>query len=251
MRKLMDVGVSGLKKLKIRTNVGLRNEKNRAEWVQTALAKIPAGWRILDAGAGEQQFRTFCQHLEYVSQDFAKYDGVGDEKGLQSGEWDVNDLDIVSDITDIPEPDSSFDAILCTEVFEHIPEPIKAIKEFNRLLKQGGTLILTAPFCSLTHFAPYHYYSGFNRYFWEKHLGDLRYDIEELSPNGNFFEYIAQELRRIPITGARYCPSVHLKMRERLALRWLVSLLERLSNSDEGSDELLAYGYHVFARKRR
>jgi 2-polyprenyl-3-methyl-5-hydroxy-6-metoxy-1,4-benzoquinol methylase len=43
---------------------------------------------------------------------------------------------------------------MCVEVFEHLPEPIKAVEEFARLFKPGGYLILTAPFCSLTHFAP-------------------------------------------------------------------------------------------------
>lgn len=100
--------------------------------------------------------------MNYVAQDFAQYNGAGNSTGLQVGNWDQPSLDIISDITEIPEPDASFDAIMCVEVFEHLPEPIKAIQEFARLLKPNGHLILTAPFCSLTHFAPYHFYTGFN-----------------------------------------------------------------------------------------
>lgn len=77
---------------------------------------------------------------------------------------------LVSDITMIPAPDASFDAILCSEVLEHVPEPTHALDEFVRLLKPGGTLILTAPFASLVHMAPYHYCSGFSRYWYEHHL---------------------------------------------------------------------------------
>jgi ubiquinone/menaquinone biosynthesis C-methylase UbiE len=83
--------------------------------------------------------------------------------------WDNTKLDIVSDITSIPLPDNSVDAILYTEVFEHIPDAISALKEFNRLLKPGGTMLITAPFCSLTHFAPYHF-CGYSRYWYKHHL---------------------------------------------------------------------------------
>ena len=54
--------------------VGSYNETTRVNWIEKTLKKIPAGSKILDAGAGEQQFKKFCKHLEYVSQDFAEYD---------------------------------------------------------------------------------------------------------------------------------------------------------------------------------
>ena len=116
--------------------VGTTNASVRETWVANALKQLPAGARILDAGAGECPHRKACSHLVYVSQDFGKYQGAGDGRGLQTGKWDRSGIDIVSDITAIPEADQSFDAILCTEVFEHIPEPIAALKEFSRLLKQ-------------------------------------------------------------------------------------------------------------------
>src|SRR5262245_62187810 len=98
--------------------VGTHNERTRVAWIERTLKRIPAGARILDAGAGQRQFKRFCGHLQYVAQDFAQYDGRGDGLGLQTGAWDQAGLDIVSDITSIPEPDRSFDAIMCTEVFE-------------------------------------------------------------------------------------------------------------------------------------
>src|SRR5688572_15168292 len=114
--------------------VGTHNESTRIAWLEEALKQIPPGARILDAGAGERRFETFCAHLNYVAQDFGKYDGQGDRVGLQTGSWDQTNLDIVSDIVSIPETDESFDAIMCIEVFEHLPDPVSAIKEFSRLL---------------------------------------------------------------------------------------------------------------------
>ena len=98
--------------------------------------------------------------------------------GLQTQRWDNTKLDIVSNITSIPVPDASFDAIMYIEVFEHIPEPILGIKEFNRILRKGGALILTAPVCSLTHFAPYYFYNGYSKYFYKKFLQKYGFKIE-------------------------------------------------------------------------
>ena len=228
------------------TTVGARNESDRAAWVEKALQRVPAGSRILDAGAGEQRYRRFCSHLEYLAQDFARYDGTGDGRGLQTGVWDQRRLDIVSDIEAVPEPDTSFDAILCTEVFEHLPDPLAALREFARLLRRGGQLILTAPFCSLTHFAPYHYVTGFNRYFYETHLPAHGFEIVELSVTGNYFEYLAQEIRRLPEVAGRYAGGPPGRLAA-AAARVLLATLERCSRKDAGSAELLHYGCHVRA----
>ncbi len=229
--------------------VGTQNEHDRADWIEKTLKRIPAGARILDAGAGERQFKQFCGHLRYVAQDFAQYDGRGDGAGLHTGSWNQSGLDILSDITSIPEPDQSFDAIMCTEVLEHIPQPIAALQEFSRLLIPGGHLLLTAPFCSLTHFAPYHYYSGFSSYFYERHLPLYGFDIIDLRTNGNFHEYLAQELIRLSSVAEKYAGG-SLRFWERVGVRLVLRALQRFTGNDHGSSELLHFGCHVFARKR-
>lgn len=52
------------------------------------------------------------------------------------------------DIMDIPaELESSFDFIIASEVFEHVPPPVSlAFENVRRLLKPGGVLIFTAPY---------------------------------------------------------------------------------------------------------
>lgn len=230
-------------------NVGVSNSHTRDEQIRQALEKVPAGSRLLDAGAGECQYRTFCSHLNYVSQDIAVYDGSGD-KGLQTGTWDTSQIDIVCDIVDVPEPDASFDAVLCTEVLEHLPDPVRALDEMARLLKPGGTMIVSAPFWSLTHFAPFHFATGFNRYFYEHHFGRLGFSIVEMSPNGNYFESVAQEVRRIPEIGMKFADDKALAI-ERHAICVVLSMLERMAAKDHGSTELLAFGMLVRAVKDR
>ncbi len=228
--------------------VGRQNESTRVAWGEKMLKKIPADARILDAGAGEQRFKKNCAHLNYVSQDFGKYEGLGDGAGLQTGKWEYDKLDIVSDIANIPQPEGSFDAILCTEVFEHLPDPLAALREFSRLLKNGGYLILTAPFCSITHFSPHHYYSGFNRYFYQCHLPKNDFKILEITPNGNFFEYIAQEVIRINDVAKQHA-HYHLNLFEKGILFLSLKMLERYSRRDQGSNGLVCFGYHVFAQR--
>lgn len=218
----------------------------RQDWLNKTLGGIPAGARILDAGAGELRNKVYCQHLKYLSQDFCQYQGKGDGSALQTGVWDTSRIDIVSDITSIPEPDASFDVILCSEVLEHIPNPDLALKEFNRLLRRRGVLVLTAPFCSLTHFAPYHYSTGFSRYWYEHHLSDAGFRIVSCGPNGNWFQYLSQELWRIPWMGRRYS-SFLLGVISAALFIPLVSILWLMERFDKGSSEMSVFGWHVVA----
>lgn len=221
----------------------------REQWLENILSDFPDGYRILDAGAGELDKKKYCSHLAYVSQDFGQYSGEGDGKGLQTGQWDQSNLDIISDITAIPEPDASFDAILCVEVFEHLPNPFLALQEFSRLCKPGGKLILTAPFCAFTHFAPYFYHTGFSPYWYKAHLPAYGFEIEELTPNGNFSTYLMQEVGRIPDIASRYAGVTPTRF-ERLGLHLVKSLLSRMVAVDTSSQEFTCFGYHVVARKR-
>lgn len=49
------------------------------------------------------------------------------------------------DIQSIPFPDDSFDVILCNHVLEHVPDDVKAMKEFFRVMKPNGFGIFQVP----------------------------------------------------------------------------------------------------------
>jgi ubiquinone/menaquinone biosynthesis C-methylase UbiE len=163
------------------------NETARDRWVEANARRVAPGSRVLDVGAGTCRYRRLFNHCEYKSHDFARYQGP---------EHQYNDLDFISDITDIPVPARSFDWIICTEVLEHVPRPDLALREFARILRPGGGMLLTAPLGSGIHMAPYHFYGGFTPYWYEHFLPEYGFKIEEVLPNGGFFKHYGQESQR-------------------------------------------------------
>lgn len=225
-----------------------RNSEIRNDWVKGKLLSMPKGKILLDAGAGESKYKKYCSHLKYIAQDFGEYVPGEIDTGIQSSKWDYSDINIKCDITDIPLESGSIDAILCTEVFEHLENPILAIKEFSRLMVGGGQLLLTAPFCCLTHMAPYFYYNGFSEFWYKKHLEEYGFEIVEQRNYGNFFKYIQQELFRLNEVCERYAGE-EMKKKEMETVYEMIKILSKYSENDTGSDELLRFGTMIEARK--
>jgi SAM-dependent methyltransferase len=171
------------------------NQLSRNYWVAERAAEVMPGSKVIDIGAGTCLYRNLFSHCEYVSHDFLGYDGYRDNNEGQYGQ-----IDIQSDITSIPVPDASFDIILCTEVLEHVPEPILALKEMARIVKPGGRLLITAPLGSGLHQLPYHYYGGFSPEWYKKFFSDFGCQIYSITPNGGFFKLLAQECARFAWT---------------------------------------------------
>lgn len=71
-----------------------------------------------------------------------------------------------------------YDAVVCTEVLEHVKEPFKATKTIHKLLRPGGLLIGSTPFCW-----PDHRTSDYDDYwrFTEQGLGLLLAQFDDVS----------------------------------------------------------------------
>ena len=166
------------------------NVMNRDAWIAKQANLLPEGSSILDAGAGSCPYRDYFTHCEYKSQDFA------DLKGEQLSGGKYGKIDYVSDILSIPVEESSFDAILCSEVLEHLPDPVRVIYEFSRILKNGGKLIITAPLGSGIHQDPYHYYGGYTPYWYRKFLEEAGFKNVLVEENAGSLQACGQESMR-------------------------------------------------------
>ena len=124
-------------------------------WIKKIATTIPSGKTVLDVGAGTAPYKNLFKHCIYKTHDFAKLNKEQNKAGKNYCQ-----LDYISNIDNIPVEDKSFDVIICTEVLEHVPEPIKAIKEFARIIKPQGMIILSAPLAGFVHQEPYHFYGG-------------------------------------------------------------------------------------------
>jgi pyrroloquinoline quinone (PQQ) biosynthesis protein C len=91
--------------------------------------------------------------------------------------------------------------------------------------------------------APNHFYSGFNRYFYEHHLRANGYEISETVTNGDYSEHIGQELRRL-LTMYNSVPA-HIKICIAALLRFLGVNRARIHSKGK----LLCYGRHIRALK--
>ena len=221
------------------------NAYGRQQWLARVLGGMTAGQTILDAGAGELQNRKWCEHLVYTSQDVCVYDGSGDSRGLQTGQWDTTSVDWVCDILDIPDGEI-FDIVLCSEVLEHTVDPVRILGKLATLVRPGGYLILTAPFASMVHFAPHFHCTGFSRYWYEHHLSQLGCSIIELTPNSGWAGVLRQELIRLPSVTGRANPWLAW-MYALLALPLIIALTRRASSTADS--DIGCFGWYCLAKR--
>ena len=171
--------------------------------------------------------------------------------GKAGGAKEYGAIDYESDISSIPVPDNAFDVVLCTEVLEHTPEPIEAMREIARIVRPGGRLFITAPLGSGLHQLPYHYYGGFTPE-WYKHFGaKFGLYVTEITPNGGFFKLLAQECARLVWTlpQHQHLHGNNVEFIRNLFGEWIPRYLFALEENH--FIDQFTVGYHVEAVKVR
>ncbi len=142
---------------------------------------LAPGIRVLDIGAGEAPYRELFTQQVYVTLDRADTPHSGQ-------------VNMHGSADSIPTDDDSFDAVLCTQVLEHVPQPLEALLEFHRVLRPGGALIATVPFVWEEHETPFDYYR-YTRYGIEHLALAAGFTDIEVKPRTDCFTTLAQLLR--------------------------------------------------------
>ena len=105
--------------------------------------------------------------------------------------------DMIIDVADMKQIESeSIDIINAIELFEHVKKIKKGLRECFRVLKEKGTLIISAPFLAHIHGDPY----DFQRWTstkWKFELGKVGFKIEKFIVMGRYFSNLAQDLKEL------------------------------------------------------
>ena len=175
--------------------------------------------RVLDVGCGLQPYRSM------LGTKVTEYVGV-DRPGPLANPT------VIGTAEDLPFDAHVFDVVLSTQVFEHVPEPARALGEAIRVLRPGGRLVLTVPGVWPTHEAPHDYWR-FTRHGLLHLLETHDLVLDELVELGGLWATVGQmvnlELQRlfalrhtVPLVNVLCARLDRLSMREDLVMNWLV-----------------------------
>jgi hypothetical protein len=98
--------------------------------------------------------------------------------------------DFHCDLTEaIPQPDATHDAVISTQVLEHLGDPLQALREFHRVLISRETLYLTAPQGAPLHEEPHNYFN-FTSYGLQLLCERAGFQDIAINPRGGYFHVL-------------------------------------------------------------
>jgi len=154
--------------------------------------------------------------------------------------------DIFADVEAVPLPNKFADVIICTEVLEHIHHPQVCVHEIWRILKSGGSALVSVPFMYPIHADPY----DFQR-FTDKGLHEMFIDFTtvEIIPMGGYLGVVGM-FTELGLSGIKV-QRVHKKVLRRLLTflaDWLYARDLAIFQQPEAWSKFTT-GYFVKAKK--
>lgn len=146
-------------------------------------AALAPGARVLDAGAGEGDYKRHFARQRYCGLDL----GIGDAR------WDYSRLDVMGDLAALPFHGGTFHAAVNIVTLEHVREPGRVLCELARVLAPGGAMLLAAPHQWEEHQQPHDYYR-YTRYGLEHLLRRAGFTDIAVRPVGGFFRLLSRRL---------------------------------------------------------
>jgi SAM-dependent methyltransferase len=157
------------------------------KFIRRAAEEIDREGRVvIDIGAGAGAYKEYFTHCSYLMQDIKQNDR--------------GSIDFVCDIVDGAQaiPSESADAIITTQVLEHIRDPHEAFRTFARILKPGGKIFLTTHMAFEEHMKPHDYFR-FTKYGLQ-YLGEQAgLKMTHFETHGGVFQLLNYLIGTLPI----------------------------------------------------
>lgn len=147
-------------------------------FLQEEAGRLEPGMRVLDASAGTRPYAGFFARQRYESCD------------VPGGFYRCqHDFECYLDA--IPQPAASYDAVVLTQVLEHVPNPPAVLAELHRVLKPGGLLLLSVPLNGPLHGEPWHFFQ-FTHYGLAELAGAHGFLLERCEKVGGAFWFLGK-----------------------------------------------------------
>jgi 2-polyprenyl-3-methyl-5-hydroxy-6-metoxy-1,4-benzoquinol methylase len=131
----------------VETNIGGEFHTRRIDLtlnlLHEAVASAAGKLRVLDLGCGQghitERMRQAFDTAEFSALDFSV-------SAIEYAHTHFPEIDfIVADACDCPYSDAYFDAVVCNNLWEHVPDPLRLLAGIRRILKPGGHVIISTP----------------------------------------------------------------------------------------------------------
>ncbi len=146
------------------------------------VASLPRGATVLDVGGrrkgkqGRFNIEEYPLEVEYVNID------------------PESEPDHLCDATSIPVSDAQYDAVVCSELLEHVRDPPAVLKECYRVLRPEGRALVCVPFMYQIHADP-HDYGRYTDQYWRETASALGFRGIDVERQGTIYAVMANLLK--------------------------------------------------------
>ena len=175
------------------------------EFYDQQISQLEAGSLVLDLGGhkftkrGQFDIENYNLHVVYVNLSLAK------------------GTDIQADAARLPFTKGQFDAVICAELLEHMPDPTAVLEQIHAVLQPMGKIFASAPFLYRIHADP-NDYGRYTDHYWQQALGQFGFENIQIVKQGFFYSVIIDFLRQ-------YGNYLHIPRPFGQVLRWMIGAI--------------------------
>jgi len=210
----------------IKNSLGWRTQNYELTkiWVDS----LPSDYIVLDLGCGQLTNSNLLKNSKVIYLDGAYFEGI----------------DVVCDFgKKLPLKSSSVDAILFSNVLEHMKEPQLVMNEISRVLKKDGELLLLVPFSIKLHQTPFDFFR-YTKYALEYMSNNSALTVKEIKEVGGILNIMGTLLRQAIQNEEKFLNKILFRF------QYLLYRIQKKLFGEGKVIESLPQGYALYATKK-